>query len=90
MRGDVTLSLGTRIFREAEYLAQLMAFSFEEVIARPMTSDDFRSILRDYLNERLAKARSRLLATPYGIAAFNREAEDYDTALELIGPLRKT
>ncbi len=81
-RGDVALSLSTRNFRTAEYLAELLASAFEELVAHSMSTLDLQPILSEYLRERLAFARSKLLKTPYGRAAFNSSADRYASPVD--------
>ena len=74
--GEVTLSLGTRRYREAEYLAAAVASQFNNVTAKKMNSEDLKPILREYLKGLLARDRDRLLKTPYHRAALAEEPWD--------------
>lgn len=85
--GEVSLSLGTRGFRMAEYLAAMLDGEFVRVVATVTPPPpQLRSILRAYYDERLAAdTQQRLAATPgkpvYG-GRVTEEADEVDADLE--------
>jgi hypothetical protein len=68
--GEVAVSLSTRHFRTAEYLAETLSAAFEVLVAQSMTSPNLQIILSEYLREHLASARRRLVDAPHGESPF--------------------
>jgi hypothetical protein len=72
----VTLSLGTRGFREAEYRAELLDDAFSDAWRR--TVDDAKPedvlgpILREYLREKLNEDLQRRLERPPGTPLYSK------------------
>jgi integrase len=60
------MSLGTRLFRRAEWLAEKLENRVQSLVHRPaMTLDDIRRILREYLNDLLTSdAEARVTVEP--------------------------
>lgn len=62
---EVALSLGTKNYREAEYLAALLDQAFESVVSQMASHSDLPSILKAYLKDQLdADLQYRLEARP--------------------------
>ena len=86
--GEVSLSLGTRGFRMAEYLAAMLDGEFLRVVATVTDLPQLRSILRAYYDEWLAAdTQQRLAATPgkpvYG-GRVTDAADEVDADLEAV------
>jgi hypothetical protein len=60
---DVALSLGTRNYRKAEYLAAASDTSFRHAVQTAKSTDDLRSVLRKYIDDILAEDM-RMRASP--------------------------
>jgi len=70
--GEFAMSLGTRHFRIAQYLAESLTAAFEELVAQSMTSPNLQIILSEYLREHLASARKALIKAPHGESPFGK------------------
>ena len=86
--GEVSLSLGTRGFRMAEYLAAMLDGEFLRVVATVTDLPQLRSILRTYYDEWLAAdTQQRLAATPgkpvYG-GRVTDAADEVDADIEAV------
>ena len=89
-RGEITISLGTRLFRRAEWLAERLEHRVQSLVQRPpMTLDDIRLILREYLNDLLASDAAARVAVEPGLPVYaswvpgmpgHAEPEDADVA----------
>lgn len=86
--GEVSLSLGTRGFRMAEYLAAMLDGEFLRVVATVTDLPQLRSILRTYLDEWLAADTQQRLATTPGKPVYGgrvtEEADEVDADLEAV------
>lgn len=95
--GEVSLSLGTRGFRVAEYLAAMLDGEFFRVVATVTDLSQIRSILRAYLAECLeADSQQRLGAKPgkpvYGWGASPDDDPvdvDLDAVVDSLGDARR-
>ena len=93
---EVTVSLSTRNYREAEHRAALLDHAFRGALRRALNVADetgnLNQILRDYLKEALAEDRAIRLGTPSGAPVVgwgDPEAEDeIDADLDMVGELR--
>lgn len=64
MSGEIAVSLATRNYREAEYLAEVPNSTFLAAVHSSPTAADLRAVLRRYLEEALAEdVRARLTLT---------------------------
>lgn len=69
--GDLTLSLSTRVFRQASRLARLLDAAFETVcMSDAVHRPDLREILKDYLNQQLEEDRSLHLGRKPGLPVY--------------------
>jgi hypothetical protein len=67
-KGELTLSLRTRSFREAQWLAASLDHEFERIIAsvnEKTTTPDIQRIARDYLKRKLAFDMERRTTSPH-------------------------
>ena len=58
LSGEIAVSLATRNYREAEYLAEVLNTAFRTAMHSYPTAADLRAILRRYLEEALAEAHA--------------------------------
>lgn len=78
--GEVTLSLRTRNFREAQHLASVLDLRFLAFIAEPagMTiADNVRRVLAEELQRTLANSLRKLRATPAGASFYGVDDESW-------------
>ena len=65
------MSLGTRLFRRAEWLAEKLEYRVQFLVHRPtMTLDDIRRILREYLNHLLTSDAAARVAVEPGLPVY--------------------
>jgi integrase len=65
LSGEIAVSLSTRAYREAEYLAEALTELFNHSIHTVSSPAELRTILRAYVDEQLAEdAEARLTAPP--------------------------
>ena len=77
--GEVALSLRTRNFREAQYLASLLDLRFLTLTAEPCgmtTADQLRRVLADELQSSLADSLRQIRRTPEGASVYGMDSED--------------
>lgn len=67
---DLALSLGTRQFREAEHLAEVLNSAFSLAVQSATTATDLRAVLRKYLEGALAEDTRTRLGVPPGRAVY--------------------
>lgn len=71
-QGEVALSLKTRDFRRAEYVAERLNMHFDALIADPMTdAEKITAALKLERRRLLEETRTRIIAAEYGNPAFN-------------------
>jgi hypothetical protein len=64
---EVAISLRTRCFRLAQYLAEKLTDRYDECFAQPMTDyAKIAHVLRDELQRLLRDGRDRIIRAPYG------------------------
>ncbi len=69
--GEITISLGTRLFRRAEWLAEALENRVQSLIHRPfMNLDDIRRILREYLADLLTNDAAARVAVEPGLPVY--------------------
>jgi site-specific recombinase XerD len=82
-KGEVAVSLGTRLFRAAEAAAAALDHAFAEFFTTPpMTEFDLRAALQAYLRQHLAALRTKHLETPYGKPVHVSDINGFGSALD--------
>jgi integrase len=88
---ELVLSLRTRSFRRAEYLANRLDLIFSDLVARIVMKPDLQAILREHLKQLLDADLEQHLQTPAGSAVYSSGAGEYEDPvaadLALIGNL---
>lgn len=81
--GEVAVSLRTKYFREAQYLAKLLDRKFMRLSAAMTQASDLRAVLQEELFKAIERERRRHIETPSGapVYAYWAEPEDGDVLI---------
>lgn len=81
-RGEIAVSLGTRCFREAQHLAELLDRGFTRIAKAHVDDSELQNILGAYLRARLAEDRQRYLETPSGRPVYGTGYGEHDDPID--------
>ena len=90
LEGEIAISLWTRKYREAEYLAEALNALFSHTVRTVSSPTELRTILRAYVDEQLAEDAEMRLTAPPGRSLFtdgsriDRDHTAHDVDREII------